>query len=213
MEYTSVSPVQRTSRTRAYGLVALAVLGALVASYAIFNILPTKTELAKLDLDDVQDVVEGYKQWKKNFRRSFGTLEDTKRFNIYSLRDKKIKEFNKKRHAFKLGHNKFSDLTEEEFLASYTGLDPNLMKKNKTTRPKAASRSFAGVTTTYTTIITKSTATTYYSTWSTATTSWGTPTTYWSTATTSWGTTTTYWSTATTSWGTPTTYWSTATTS
>lgn len=49
-------------------------------------------------------------------------MEQEKRFNIFKDNIEYIDKFNNEgNRTFKLGVNKFADLTTEEFLASYTG--------------------------------------------------------------------------------------------
>ena len=123
MEYTSVTPVQRSSRTKALGLVALALVGTLVASYAVFNNLPSQTELVKLEFEtDSIELIDLYKRWKTEYGHNFDPQEDAKRFEIFRNKDKKIREHNAGNHSYTMGHNGFSHLTEEEFAATYFGV-------------------------------------------------------------------------------------------
>ena len=123
MEYTSVTPVQRNSRAKALGLAALALVGTLVASYAVFNNLPSQTELVKLDFEtDTTELTDLYKKWKTEYGHNFDPQEDAKRFEIFRNKDKKIREHNAGNHSYTMGHNGFSHLTEEEFAATYFGV-------------------------------------------------------------------------------------------
>ncbi|XP_075665574.1 senescence-specific cysteine protease SAG12-like [Castanea sativa] len=66
---------------------------------------------------------ERYEQWMAQHGRKYiNSVEKEKRFNIFKDNLEYIDKFNNGgNRTFKLGVNKFSDLTSEEFLAYYTG--------------------------------------------------------------------------------------------
>ena len=66
---------------------------------------------------------ERYEQWMAQHGRNYiDSMEQEKRFNIFKDNIEYIdKSNNEGNRTFKLGVNKFADLTTEEFLASYTG--------------------------------------------------------------------------------------------
>ena len=120
MEETSVTPIQRNSRAKALGFIALAIVGTLVASYAVFNNLPAQAELVTLEYDsDSIELGDLYKRWKTEYGHSFDSQEDAKRLEIFRNTDKKIREHNAGNHSYTMGHNGFSHLTDEEFTAIY----------------------------------------------------------------------------------------------
>ena len=84
MEYTSVTPAHRASKSKVVALIALAVVGTLVASYAVFNVVPAKTELLSINLNDLTNplsLIDSFKQWKLLNKLSFNVLEAAKRFD------------------------------------------------------------------------------------------------------------------------------------
>lgn len=121
MEYTSVSSVQRTSRAKVLGIIALAVVGTLVASYAVFSATPAQNRLAATNINIDPDTVNGYNSWKKNHGKNFDPQEEGKRFAIWTQANQIIKDHNAAGNSYQLGHNQFSHLTQEEFAAVSLG--------------------------------------------------------------------------------------------
>ncbi len=123
--YTSVNSTSRTSRTKVVGLISLAVVGALVASYAVFSSIPAKAELIQISTSvDTAQLTQDYQIWKAKFGYTFDPQEDAVRFNIYAAADQLIKDHNSKNLSYKLGHNHFSHLSSAEHAAINLGLDP-----------------------------------------------------------------------------------------
>ncbi|KAK7301427.1 hypothetical protein RJT34_12291 [Clitoria ternatea] len=65
-----------------------------------------------------------HEQWMSQYGRRYGDeAEKEKRFKIFMENLEYIEKFNNgENKSYKLGLNEFSDLTEQEFMASYTGL-------------------------------------------------------------------------------------------
>ncbi len=123
--YTSVNSTSRTSRTKVVGLISVAVVGALVASYAVFSSIPAKAELIQISTSvDTAQLTQDYQIWKAKFGYTFDPQEDAVRFNIYAAADQLIKDHNSKNLSYKLGHNHFSHLSSAEHAAINLGLDP-----------------------------------------------------------------------------------------
>ncbi|QCD76845.1 cathepsin L [Vigna unguiculata] len=72
-------------------------------------------------------VAEAFQHWKSQHGRQYvDDAEKGKRFKIFAENLEYIEKFNNGgKKSYKLGLNPFSDLTEEEFIASHTGLKLN----------------------------------------------------------------------------------------
>ncbi|CAL0304843.1 unnamed protein product [Lupinus luteus] len=69
-------------------------------------------------------VVKIHEQWMSQYQRSYtNDTEKEKRFQIFKENLEYIEKFSNANNNYKLGLNQFSDLTTDEFLASYTGLN------------------------------------------------------------------------------------------
>lgn len=74
-------------------------------------------------------------EWMAQYGRSYASYsENEKRFGIFKQNLKFIEKFNNAgNNSYKMGLNHFADLTEQEFIASHTGLitstPPKAMKK------------------------------------------------------------------------------------
>lgn len=72
------------------------------------------------------ELAEVFSQWKLTHNKFYATPnEDAYRLNVFHSNFLKISASNSV-NDYVLSLNKFADLTEEEFLAKYTGLKPNL---------------------------------------------------------------------------------------
>lgn len=69
-------------------------------------------------------IADHHQQWMTRFSRVYtNELEEKMRFDVFRKNLKFIEEFNKKGDkSYRLGVNEFSDWTEEEFIATHTGL-------------------------------------------------------------------------------------------
>jgi C1A family cysteine protease len=121
MEYKSLSFAERSSRAKAAGLIALAVFGALVATYAVFSANPASTGFVQTNTNTTNCSFEKYSQWKKDHNKSFDQHEDAYRFKQWCKTDNYIHDHNSKNFSWKAAHNLFSHLSHEEFLATHTG--------------------------------------------------------------------------------------------
>ncbi|KAF1892385.1 hypothetical protein Lal_00010850 [Lupinus albus] len=70
-------------------------------------------------------VAEIYEEWMIQYERSYANdIEKEKRLKIFKENLEYIEKFNNNANkSYKLGLNQFSDLTKDEFIASYTGLN------------------------------------------------------------------------------------------
>jgi hypothetical protein len=60
-------------------------------------------------------VMSSYLQYTNRFNKEYSSLEQlSERFELFKAADKLINEHNATESSFKLGHNKFSDMTAEE---------------------------------------------------------------------------------------------------
>jgi len=67
-------------------------------------------------IPDRTTVAQTFAAWKKEFSKTYSSLEEEAiRFKIFLENDLKIRESNANGLSYTLGHNKFSDLTAEEF--------------------------------------------------------------------------------------------------
>ncbi|XP_027338756.1 ervatamin-B-like [Abrus precatorius] len=75
-------------------------------------------------------VAKTHQQWMSQYARSYADdAEKEKRFKIFMENLEYIEKFNNAgNYSYKLGLNQFSDLTEEEFIASHTGFKINSRK-------------------------------------------------------------------------------------
>ncbi|KFK44743.1 hypothetical protein AALP_AA1G297100 [Arabis alpina] len=69
-------------------------------------------------------IADHHRQWMTRFSRVYNDeLEKQMRFDVFKKNMKYIEKFNKKGdRTYKLGVNEFADWTEEEFIATHTGL-------------------------------------------------------------------------------------------
>ncbi|CAL0304853.1 unnamed protein product [Lupinus luteus] len=69
-----------------------------------------------------------HEQWMSQYQRSYANdVEKEKRFQIFKEKLEYIEKFNNNaNNSYKMGLNQFSDLTTDEFLASYTSLNAGL---------------------------------------------------------------------------------------
>lgn len=78
------------------------------------------------DLKSEESMWSLYERWSQLYDISSRDLAEDKessRFEVFKANARHIHEFNKKEGmSYKLGLNKFSDLTAEEFTAKYTGV-------------------------------------------------------------------------------------------
>ena len=78
-------------------------------------------------IPDLTHRLQLFRNWMREFKKSYGLSETPKRFVIWNENYDRILEHNAKGLSWTLGLNQFSDLTLEEFSAMYLGFkyDPN----------------------------------------------------------------------------------------
>ncbi|KAK9714562.1 hypothetical protein RND81_06G103400 [Saponaria officinalis] len=92
--------------------------------------------------DETSSMTEKHQQWMTLHGRVYkDDLEKSKRFEIFSENVKRIEELNNLNRGFTLGVNAFADLTNEEFRASRTGYNKDLLEKF-VSKSKNKSKSF-----------------------------------------------------------------------
>ena len=116
-------------------IAALAVVG-VFAAVVVFSDVEETSLISKVvrypqRLREQKNFTKLFNQWKAKHNKTYGGVEHDKRFNIFVANYKKYEKINaNKKNTFKVGINKFSDLTKAEFSSLYTGLK----KKNRTHR-------------------------------------------------------------------------------
>jgi C1A family cysteine protease len=78
-----------------------------------------------------------FTSWVQEHGKVYETHEIFKRFTAFKANDVKITKHNAGNATWYMEHNKFSDLTQEEFLAQYTGLDRSLAGQSDKTITEA----------------------------------------------------------------------------
>ncbi|KAK9073392.1 hypothetical protein SSX86_007716 [Deinandra increscens subsp. villosa] len=82
--------------------------------------------------DDEVNTTMYFVSWLKKYRKSYNALrEKEKRFQIFKDNLKYIRQHNAGNHSYKLGLNKFADLTAEEYRSLYTGIKTINSSKRK----------------------------------------------------------------------------------
>ena len=123
--------------------VALLVGIATLLAFSAFSLINKK----KQQLSAVSPLAQEFTKWMQTHKITFNTPKEYQyRLKVYGQTDAKIKTENAKQKNYVLGHNKFSHLTEQEFIAKYTGLKISTNYKRKTTpkvkpAPKTLSQS------------------------------------------------------------------------
>ncbi|KAJ3450577.1 cysteine protease [Anaeramoeba flamelloides] len=89
-------------------------------------------------LPESKDHVEAFQIFKKKFNRNYHPLEEQHRLQIFKKKLERIHEHNSNpKNTFKIGINKFSDLSNEEYIATYTtNYDHNQVKHKANTISK-----------------------------------------------------------------------------
>jgi C1A family cysteine protease len=67
-----------------------------------------------------------FQSWMQEHGKTYEGADVFRRFNAFKSNDLKITKHNLGNHTWYMEHNRFSDLTSEEFLEQYTGLDMSL---------------------------------------------------------------------------------------
>ncbi|KAM3748329.1 hypothetical protein ACB098_05G100300 [Castanea mollissima] len=100
----------------------MALIGQKKLITIMFFILETLISRAMSNTFSESLLFERYELWLAQYgRKHVNSEEQEKRFNIFKDNVEYIDKFNNEgNRTFKLGANKFADLTHEEFLASYT---------------------------------------------------------------------------------------------
>jgi C1A family cysteine protease len=101
-------------------VIGLAVLGATMLAMTMFQRPETR-----VSVKDIHPKIRArFSRWLKEHGKTFATpAEYFHRLAVFAKTHTKIEEHNAKETTYTLGHNQFSHMTEEEFIAKNTGLN------------------------------------------------------------------------------------------
>ena len=80
----------------------------------------------------ISNEIPQFTSFIKNYNKEYSNDEILNRFNIFQENIQKINNHNNQNNSWKMGVNKFADLSPEEFKRIYTSLDRPSIRKNKT---------------------------------------------------------------------------------
>ncbi|CAN1810436.1 Senescence-specific cysteine protease SAG12 [Linum perenne] len=118
---------------------------------SVLTLSPTKTTSRMLInndvVDDDQSMRASHDDWATKHGKTYRDVaEKEERFLIFKDNVQRIEAFNNKGLSFKLGVNKFTDLTNEEFRSMYLGYKKSTLSRGKSTGAAAASFRYANIT-------------------------------------------------------------------
>ncbi|KAJ6798868.1 thiol protease SEN102-like [Iris pallida] len=99
---------------------AKSILLALVLALAFVGVARS-IPFNEKDLASEESLWSLYERWRSHHTVSRDLNEKNKRFNVFKENAKFIHEFNKNDAPYKLGLNKFADMTNQEFRSTYAG--------------------------------------------------------------------------------------------
>jgi len=101
----------------------LTITAALAIVSAVVYFAPKSNESRLLKLNDMPTPVwDSWVHWQQRFGKTYGTnTEAAYRSTVYYANFKTVQTTNSQDNTYKLGLNKFADLTENEFRAQFTG--------------------------------------------------------------------------------------------
>ncbi|XP_010538207.1 PREDICTED: ervatamin-B [Tarenaya hassleriana] len=104
---------------------ASALITVLLAILATGVVVSEATSRGNLAMDKAESISRKHEKWMTRFSRVYSDeSEKNMRRNVFKKNLEFIEKFNRNgEKGFKLGINRFSDLSEEEFLASHTGFN------------------------------------------------------------------------------------------
>ncbi|KAM0944015.1 putative chymopapain protein [Dioscorea sansibarensis] len=107
----------------------MAFISTLKSSWFAILVLSICISMAAARVLHEKSMIERHEQWMVEHSKVYKDIaEKQHRFEIFKSNVKFIEAFNSGEHKFKLGANKFADMTIEEFKAKYTGFRPSLSK-------------------------------------------------------------------------------------
>jgi KDEL-tailed cysteine endopeptidase len=113
-QHPSIEMVKKMGASRALVLAAAMLAMAVAAKGALL--------LTDKDLESEESMWSLYERWRSVHTVSRDLREKQSRFEAFKANARHIGEFNKRKDVpYKLGLNKFADLTQEEFVSKYTG--------------------------------------------------------------------------------------------
>ncbi|KAG0477632.1 hypothetical protein HPP92_012351 [Vanilla planifolia] len=94
----------------------------LLAFFLLSTAVASAIELTEKDLETEEGLWNLYERWRSHHTVSRDLNEKQKRFNVFKENAQYIHEFNKRKDVpYKLSLNKFADMTNQEFRATYAG--------------------------------------------------------------------------------------------
>lgn len=102
----------------------IAVIGvaalAIIASLAIYN---SESSFVFTQSQEIPfEIHRAFEKWQSEHRKSYNSpAEKNYRLQVFYLNSLKITAENEMKRGYTFGHNKFSDLTQEEFITKYGG--------------------------------------------------------------------------------------------
>ena len=108
----------------------IAIISAIAAGLIAFSLFRCNCSHTRVSVPDHIQTV--FSLWMREHNINFNTPQEfNHRLSIFAKTHSRIEEVNSQSLSYKLGHNKFSHLTEEEFVARYTGLQiPESYERN-----------------------------------------------------------------------------------
>ena len=100
--------------------IAITIASVLAITTGIFMSISTNKETTPLRFMSKSPVDDAWITWKMNNNKAYGTnSEESYRFKIFQETYKKVQDFDTKAHSFKVGLNKFADMSFSEFQNVY----------------------------------------------------------------------------------------------
>ncbi|PKU63181.1 senescence-specific cysteine protease SAG39-like [Dendrobium catenatum] len=89
-------------------------------AFLLFGALAVATSASRILPDGTSSMVKRHEQWMAQYGKVYrNATEKAQRFEIFKSNMEHIESFNAGKHKYWLGHNQFTDLTNEEFNAIY----------------------------------------------------------------------------------------------
>ncbi|KAJ0974530.1 hypothetical protein J5N97_016495 [Dioscorea zingiberensis] len=97
----------------------------LLAFFILITLCASMATSSRVFMKHEISMAERHEQWMAKHGKTYkDAAEKLHRFEIFKLNVNFIESFNAGNHKFKLGANRFADLTNDEFKAMYTGFIP-----------------------------------------------------------------------------------------
>uniref|UniRef100_A0A0E0M4L9 Uncharacterized protein n=1 Tax=Oryza punctata TaxID=4537 RepID=A0A0E0M4L9_ORYPU len=116
-------PIKKTAAI-SMALVAVLVAAAMAAPVAVSVSVAASAHhvpFTDKDMESEESMWSLYERWRGVHTSSLDLAETESRFEAFKANARYVSEFNKEGMSYKLGLNKFADMTLEEFVAKFTG--------------------------------------------------------------------------------------------